>query len=136
MDKLVFVKEIGSGTTRNGKQYPIIKDQDNDTWHYWGGEICPVELHKSYLFTFKVNDAGYKDIEKISPLVNIFKQEALKEVASRNDIIRNLTVCLSYAKDMVIGKAIDMDIMYDMAFEMYQRINDKADELMPKVDEP
>jgi len=33
MDKLVFVKELRSGVTKNGKSYPIVCDQDNELWY-------------------------------------------------------------------------------------------------------
>ena len=134
MDKLVFVKELSSGTTKGGKSYPVVTDQDNEKWNIWL-DGANLELQKSYLFTFVLNDKGFKDIQKITPVINIFHQKALKEVASRNDIVRNLTVCLSYAKDMFIAGVIGKEMIFDEAMEMYQWINKEADSLMPKTDE-
>ena len=131
-DKFVYVKELKSGLTRTNKVYPIIIDQDNEQWNIWNQDVNNILINSCYLFSFIINDRGFKDIEKITPLVNIFQQKALKEVASRNDIIRNLTVCLSYSKDMVVGGVLELDKIYDMTNQMYQFITDKVDSLMPQ----
>jgi len=136
MDKLVFVKELQSGLTKTQKVYPIVIDQDNDKWFIWEQNINDIHIQGSYLFTFEINDKGFKDIKKITPLVNLFQQKALKEVSNKNDIIRNLTVCLSYSKDLVIGGKQDLGEMYLMAFQMYNWLNENADKLMPQSDNP
>jgi len=132
MDKLVFVKELRSGVTKNGKPYPIVCDQDNELWYIFND--VNLLISGSYLFTFAINDKGYKDIKKITPLVNVFKQKALKEVANKNDITKNLTVCLSYSKDMVIGGKIELVDLYLKAYEMYDWLTQSADKIMPKED--
>ena len=136
MDKLVFVKELQSGLTKNQKVYPVIVDQDNDKWYIFNQEVNSLHLQGSYLFTFEINDKGFKDIKKITPLVNIFQQKALKEVANKNDIIRNLTVCLSYSKDLVIGGKMELADLYLKAYEMYDWLNENADKLMPPSGNP
>ena len=132
MDKLVFVKELRSGVTKTQKPYPIVIDQDNEQWNIWND--VNLLISGSYLFTFVINDKGYKDIKKITPLVNVFKQKALKEVANKNDITKNLTVCLSYSKDLVIGGKIELVDLYLKAYEMYDWLTQSADKIMPKED--
>jgi hypothetical protein len=136
MDKLVFVKELQSGLTKTNSTYPIVKDQDNERWYIFNQNVNDIHLQGSYLFTFEINDKGFKDIKKITPLVNLFQQKALKEVSNKNDIIRNLTVCLSYSKDLVIGGKQDLGEIYLMAFQMYNWLNENADKLIPQSGNP
>ena len=125
MDKLVFVKELTSGLTKSNAIYPKVRDQDNEVWNLFNGvNINDIHIQGSYLFTFEINDKGFKDIKKITPLTNLFQQKALKEVSNKNDIIRNLTVCLSYSKDLVIGGKQDLGEIYLMAFQMYNWLNE------------
>ena len=137
MDKLVFVKELTSGVTKSNATYPKVRDQDNEVWNLFNGvNINDLHIQGSYLFTFEINDKGFKDIKKITPLTNLFQQKALKEVSNKNDIIRNLTVCLSYSKDLVIGGKQDLGEIYLMAFQMYNWLNENADKLMPQSENP
>ena len=136
MDKLVFVKELSSGLTKTNSTYPVVKDQDNERWNIFNQNINDLHIQGSYLFTFEINEKGFKDIKKITPLTNLFQQKALKEVSSKNDIIRNLTVCLSYSKDLVIGGKQDLGEIYLMAFQMYNWLNENADKLMPQSENP
>jgi len=137
MDKLVFVKELTSGVTKSNATYPKVRDQDNEVWNLFNGvNINDIHIQGSYLFMFEINDKGFKDIKKITPLTNLFQQKALKEVSNKNDIIRNLTVCLSYSKDLVIGGKQDLDEIYLRAFQMYNWLNENADKLMPQSENP
>ena len=137
MDKLVFVKELTSGLTKSNAIYPKVRDQDNEVWNLFNGvNINDLHIQGSYLFTFEINEKGFKDIKKITPLTNLFQQKALKEVSNKNDIVRNLTVCLSYSKDLVIAGKIDFGVLYPEAFEMYNWLNENADKLMPQSENP
>ena len=137
MDKLIFVKELTSGLTKNQAVYPIVKDQDNERWNLFNGvNINDIHIQGSYLFTFEINEKGFKDIKKITPLVNLFQQKALKEVSNKNDIIRNLTVCLSYSKDLVIAERLQVENIYTNALTMYNWLNENADKLMPQSENP
>ena len=137
MDKLVFVKELTSGVTKSNATYPKVRDQDNEVWNLFNGvNINDLHIQGSYLFTFEINEKGFKDIKKITPLTNLFQQKALKEVSNKNDIVRNLTVCLSYSKDLVIAGKIDFGVLYPEAFEMYNWLNENADKLMPQSENP
>ena len=134
MDKFVFVKELKSGLTKGQKVYPIIVDQDNEQWHIFNQDTNALRTNTSYLFTYEINDKGFKDLLKITPLTNVFHQKALREVASRNDYVRNLGMMLSYAKDMVNAGTLEMPQLFEKATEMYSWVNNEADRLMPKVD--
>ena len=134
LNKFVFVKELKSGVTKGGKPYPIVSDQNNEQWFIW--TEANLVISGTYLFTYIINDKGFKDIKKITPLTNVFKQEALKEVANKNDIIRNLTVCLSYSKDLVIAERLQTENIYTNALTMYNWLNETANNLMPKDETP
>lgn len=133
MDKLVFVKELKTPNDKNGKPYTQVIDQNRQTFNFFKGE--KFDLGKAYLFTFTLNDRGYPEVTETKAVVNIMYEKALKEVASRNDIVRNLSTCVSYSKDMVIGGVLEMSALYDKAMEMNNWIQKNADELMPKLEE-
>lgn len=117
MDKLVYVKSLERPLDKFGKEYSKVTDQDNQTWAFFRDQ--KFEVGKAYLFTYENNEKGFPDVSKITPLVNIFVQQALKETAHKNDIIRNYTLCLSYAKDLVNGGKINLDEMEVFAMNMY-----------------
>lgn len=133
MDKLVFVKELKSPKDKNGKDYLQVIDQSNQSFFFFKGE--KFDLGKAYLFTFTLNDRGFPDVSETKPLVNIFQQRALKEVASRNDIFRNLSVCYSYAHDYVNNGTLEMAQVNDKTLEIYQFLNENTDNFMPKAEE-
>jgi hypothetical protein len=135
MDKFVQVKEIKSGLTKGQKVYPIAIDQDNEQWHIFNQDANSLRANTSYLFSYEINDKGFKDLLKVTPLTNVFHQRALKEIASRNDIVRNLGMMLSYAKDLVIADKIPLDQMYSQAYLMYDWVQQDADKLIPKEEE-
>lgn len=134
-NKFVFIKEIKSGTTRFQKPYPIITDQDNDTWHVFNQGV-QLELNKAYVFGFSFNDKGFKDIEQITPVVNIWKQEALKEIASRNDIIRNYSIALGHALEYFSGTKPPLEEVFETAGQIYNFVDSKADAVMAEINKP
>lgn len=130
-NKLVFAKELKSETTSTGKAYKSIIDQDVEKWPLWN----PVEIQvgKAYLIEFHTNEKGFKDIDRITPVINIFQEKALRDVANKSDYKRDLFMSLSYAKDlMVAGKLPDKVALFSMAYEIYDWVNSTANELMPK----
>jgi hypothetical protein len=133
VDKVILVKELKSNQTKgdNPKTYPVIYDQDGDQWHIFNPS-CQMELNKVFLMTYKLNEKGFKDIEKITPLVNLFKTKALKEVANRNDLKRDLFMSLSYSKDLLIADKIKPDEIFTKADEIFAWINTQTDKNMPK----
>ena len=128
-NKLVLAKELKTGTTSKGKEYLQFFDQDGQQWNFFQGE--KFEQNKAYLFGYELEN-GFNNVKQISPVVNLFKQKALKEIANRNDIIRNYSVCLSYAKDLVVGGKIELGEIFAKADELYKAFQDKADKDMPK----
>lgn len=133
MDKFVFVKELKNGLTKFQKSYPIVVDQENEQWHIFINTPT-LEIKKCYLFSFINNDKGFKDIQKITPLVNIFQQKALKEVANKNDLIRNISIATSYSISLVVGGKIPLDDLFVWADKIYDNTMLKADTLIPQED--
>jgi hypothetical protein len=134
MDKVILVKELKSGKTKGDtpQDYLIPVDQDNDQWHLFR-QTCPIELNKVYLMTFHLNEKGYKEVEKVTPLVNIFKAKALKEVANRNDITKNLAVATSYSIQLLVSDKIKLDELFDYSKKIYDFIQQKTDEELDKL---
>lgn len=136
MDKVIVIKELKSGVTKgdNPKPYPIAVDQDNEQWFIWN-QTCPLDLNKCYLVTFRVNDKGYKDIEKIIPLVNIFKQKALVEVANRNDVKRDYSIAINQAIQILAieGKIPEMADVFSTAWLIYDNVNSITNKVMEEI---
>lgn len=132
-NKLVFAKELKSETTSTGKAYKSIIDQDVEKWPLW--DPVEIQVGKAYLIEFHTNEKGFKDIDRITPVINIFQEKALRDVANKSDYKRDLFMSLSYAKDlMVAGKVSPADNvgLFSMAWQMYEWVNQTADKLMPK----
>jgi hypothetical protein len=132
--KFIFVKAIEKPNDKFGKPYLKITDHENSSWSFFRSDFKP-ELNKCYEFTYELNANGFPDVSKITPLVNLFQIQALKDTANRNDILRNYFMCLSYAKDIYIAKnqPLEMSVMFDLATQMYDWVNSKSDEAMAKI---
>ena len=130
----VYVKELKSGQTKTQKQYPIVISDKNERWNLFNGEH--VELGKAYTFGYEFSDdKQFKNVRQIIPLANIFKMEVLKELASKSDITRNITVCLSYAKDLATAKTIDIDKMLEWSDKLYDYVTQKCDTEYDKIND-
>jgi len=127
--KFVLITEVKTDKTRQGKDYAYILDQDKIRWNLFNGER--VEINKGYVFRFEQN-GEYQNVKEIEPVINILKQEAMKDLANRNDIIRLLQFCLSTTKDLVVAGKLEYVNITNISEELYKWINDKADSLMPK----
>lgn len=128
--KYVVVAELKMGVTKNNSEYPYILDQDKIRWNLFP-PLPKVELNKCYVFHYE-EEGGYSNVKSIEPVVNVFKREALKDMVNRNDILRNLTVSMSYAKDLVTSGVIDLPDMFIWADKIHTELNIQADKLMPK----
>jgi hypothetical protein len=116
-DKFIFVKEIKT-QTKNNRSWRQAVSQDGETWQIFLDN--PLEVNKCYVFSYeKDTDKGWNNLTKISPLVNIFQQKALKEVANRNDILRNFSVAFAYSKDLVVADKIPLDKIFIYADQIY-----------------
>jgi hypothetical protein len=131
MDKFVYAKTLETPLDRNGKQYTKLTDQDNQAWSIFRSDVTFL-VGKSYLFTYTTNEKGFPDIHKITPLVNIFQQKALKEVSNRNDVVKNLSVFFSYAKDLVIADKVKLEEIFSFTEKIYTELNTQADKYLPK----
>lgn len=132
MDKLVFVKEVRT-ITKGDRSWVAVSDQDNITWNVFQPFAPPVK-GKSYMFSYEKNAKGWNDLKKIAPVENVFQQKAMKETANRNDVIRNFAVSFSYAKDMAVGKLIELDKVFEWSDKIYNYFQTKADEGMNEAD--
>ena len=131
--KFVFITELKSDKTKTGKDYWYALDQDKQRWNFFNGE--KVELQKGYVFDYEMS-GDFMNVKVIKPVVNIFQQKALKDLANINDIKRELQVCLSYSKDITIAtQKFDKVEMFSLAYEMYDWLNSTADKLMPKTED-
>ena len=130
-DKVIYVKTLEKPKDKNGKPYIKLTDQDLQYWSIFDQDFN-FEVGKMYLLTFHNNERGFPVIEKITPLVNIFKQEAIRQTANINDIKRDLGIAMRYAVDLAVGDKIPSDKIYSQADEIYEFINKRANELMPK----
>lgn len=129
--EFVLVKELRSGQIKDtNKTYPIVVDQAGNFWRLFDNQ--QVELSKAYTFGYEFSDdKRFKNVRKIIPLSNIFQQKALKEVANRNDILRELGICTSYAIELVKTDKIKLDELFTWSDKLYDYITQKADKLMP-----
>jgi hypothetical protein len=137
-DKLVYVKELKQGRSdKTNSTWPEITDQDNEIWRLFRQQI-QVELGKAYLITFSKNERGFNDIEKITPLVNIFKQEALKEIANRNDVIRNYSIAITQSVQYYStnGMLPDITKVFEVADTIFAQVNSVADKVMASIQTP
>ena len=133
MDKLVFVKQVTQQQGRNGNPYIQVLEVDGTTWNVFPNIYnAPIEANKAYLFTFDKNEKGFNDIKLIKPVVNIFKEKAMREIANKGEFFRHYSVCLSYAKDLVLGDKIKIDDLFMYAESIYTELNDKAEKYLPK----
>jgi hypothetical protein len=122
----VLVRELKIGETKQTqKKYPIIVSQTGELWRLFNNEH--VELNKGYVIGYELSeDKQYKNVKEVRPLQNIWLQQALKELASKSDISKNISVSLGYAKDLTIGQVIKLEEMFDWADKIYKHITDKT----------
>lgn len=128
----VLVKELKSGTDKNQKQYPIVISGIGERWNLFHNE--KVELNKSYAFGYTMSENGqYKNVVSIIPLAKIAVQEALKEVSSKFDLMRNIGIATGYAKDLAVAKIIEVEKMFEWADNIYGYTSKKCDVEYDKI---
>lgn len=127
--KYVIVSELKSDTTKNGKLYTWFYDQDKFRWNLFNNE--KVELNKSYILRFE-QEGDFLNVKQLEQLTNIFQQKALKEISNKNDVIRNLSVFFSYAKDLVVADKIKLEEIFSFTEKIYTEVNSQAEKYMPK----
>jgi hypothetical protein len=127
--KAVVIQELKVGTSKNG-EYQIAYDQTHTRWNIFS-PMPKVDLNKSYAFHYEV-EGEYSNLKKIEPILDLFKREALKEVASRNDYKRDIFMSVSYAKDLLIAGKIEPKELFTFADKIYTEVNKMVDKYMPK----
>jgi hypothetical protein len=128
--KYVIIKEIKLGKMRNGVDYPWILDHENVRWNLFP-PLPKVEVGKAYAFTYE-HEGEYDNLKKIEAVINIFKAQALKEIASLGDYKRDFFMSVSYAKDLVASGKLDHSEMYTEAEKIYTWVLEHAQNNMPK----
>jgi hypothetical protein len=87
-----------------------------------------LEVGKAYTFGWIKSDNGqFKNTRKIIPLQRVWLNEALKEVASKVDICKNVSVACGYAKDLTDNKIIEKDEMFEWSDKIYDYIHNKVE---------
>ena len=135
MDKFVYVKILEKPLDKNQKPYVKITDQEGQVFNIFGAQMN-YEVGKCYLFTYTLNDKGYPNIERAVPLVNIFKQEALKEIANKNDVIKHYSIAITQSIQVMAAgghSSFTSDELFAWADDIYKHVNDKADEAMAQI---
>jgi hypothetical protein len=129
----VFVKELKSGEVKTTqRKYPIIVSQSGEIWRLFNNEH--VEINHAYTIGYeKSEDGQYKNIKSVIPLQNVWLQQALKEVSSKSDICKNVSVSTGYAKDLCAGGIIDPTTIFEWADKIYDYIAKKTDSEYDKI---
>jgi hypothetical protein len=130
---LVLVKALKSGTTKESQRaYPIVVDQSGNYWRLFNGEH--VELNKAYTFGYEFSeDKKFKNIKQVLPLTDVYKAAAIKELANLSDIKKDISVCLSYSVDLVVGGKLPTESLFDKTDELHSYLTKKANEEYEKL---
>lgn len=124
--KFVFVKEIHDAKTAKGSAYYYFLDHENVRWNIFPEKIRErLEPKKGYIIEFE-KLGEFNNLITIRPAINKLLEQAGKELANKNDIIRNFTVCMSYSKDLAVAQLIKLDEIENWANKFYKSIMDKA----------
>jgi hypothetical protein len=118
MDKLVFIKEV-SRQEKGERHWLQAVDQDAVRWNIFL-DGASLEADKAYLFSYVVNEKGFSNVTKITPVTNLFQQQALRQVTNANDIMRTYSVAYSYSKDLVIAGQIPLEQLTAWADKIYE----------------
>lgn len=126
----IVIKEIKNEVDKNKRPYLSVVDGYNNRWYLFG-ELAKInfDAKKAYLFKYEVN-GEYKQVRSVELLSNVFKVQALKELASKSEIKKDLFMSVSYAKDMVVGGVLEPQSMMQKAKEIYDFINIESDKIM------
>jgi len=131
----VFVKELKVGETKQTKKtYPVVVSQSGEIWRLFNNEH--VELNRPYTFGYeKSEDGQYKNIKEVIPLQNVWKQEALKELSSKSDITRNVSITITQAIQVYEqkGSGYTMNDLFSIADQIYTYVTEKTDKEYDKI---
>jgi hypothetical protein len=130
----VFIKELKSGQTKTQKQYPIVISEKGERWNLLNNEH--VELGKAYTFGWEFSDnKQFKNIKQVIPLQNIFKIEALKELSSKNDITRNVSIAVTQAIQCfaIEAKMPNHEDLFALSDKIYEYVSGKVDTEYDKI---
>lgn len=119
----VLITELRNDKDKNQRPYLVVIDGYKERWNLFG-EFAKADLKvgKAYLFRYERN-GEFRNLTSIEPLDRIFVQQALKEVANKNDIMREFTMLVAYSKDLVTAGKIELPDLLPTAKNLYQDIN-------------
>ena len=122
----VLIKELRIEQDKNKRAYTVVIDGYNNRWNLFNPPISmKPELNKAYVFRYETS-GEYKNVKTIEPLANVFKQQALKEIANKNDVTKNYSIATSYAVQLVASGKVATDELFTWADKIYEAIAEKA----------
>lgn len=130
--KYVVIREVKTTNNKNGEAYNYCLDQDSTRWNLFK-PLPMVEPNKAYAFYFEPEN-GYNNLKQIQPVINVFKAQAIKETASKAEIHRNYSICMTQAiQTFAIGQVVPTnDELFRLATAIYTQVESFADSKMPK----
>lgn len=129
----VLIKELKIEQTKNKQNYTIVIDGYNNRWNIFNPPISmQLEINKAYVFKYEIN-GEFKNVKSVETLANIFQQKALKEVANKNDIIKNYSIAISYATNLASAGTIPLDDLFVWADKIYETTTAKADKIISDI---
>jgi hypothetical protein len=126
-NEYIFVKTIEKPKDKNGKEYTKIIDHLNKQWFLFRSDFT-FEVNKCYDLSYELNEKDFPLITKITPLKNLFQEKALREVANKNDITKNLAVATSYAVTLIANGMATLEDLEKVSLRIYEFIQSKSDE--------
>jgi len=128
----VLVKELRTEQDRNKRTYTVVIDGYNNRWNLFNPPITlKPEINKAYVFRYDIN-GDFKNVKAVELLANMFKQQALKDISSKNDIIKNYSIAVSYTIQLVASGVVKIEELFTWADKIYETTMDKANEIIPK----
>ena len=107
--EIITVKNVESVTGKNGKPYWKVTDQNDK--HY---NVFPFvfkgqfQAGKAYELTTEANGA-FTNVKAVTLVEDLFVEKAAAQTSTMIDTSKTRSMCLSYAKDLVVGKVIKME---------------------------
>jgi len=96
-DSLAMLKDLINQQKLNGQTYKLTKEQNGKFWN----------------------------VIQIEPVKSVLMKEAVKQVEAQEDDSKLRSVALSYAKDLVVSKAISLTDMFCQANKMFLWLKNK-----------
>jgi len=133
----VLICELKNDKDRNSRPYLVVIDGFGVRWNLFG-ELAnyKLTLGKGYVFKYERN-GEFKNVKEIEPLANIFKREALKELSSKSDIIRNVSISVGQAIQCfaIENKIPNHEDLFTLSDKIYNYVTQKTNEEYDKINQ-